>query len=97
MNGLPCMNCHKEVGEGESKIFAEVFLCEGCAEMATRLFSRFEGELKKLLFMSKETIRQALVRGELRYAEGEEPPKRELFKMIVELSEAADDHRQAGG
>lgn len=97
MSGLPCMNCHQPTTEADGKVFAEVFVCTTCHTMATRLYQRLEIELKKLLAISKESIRLSLVQGKLHYgtAEEEEPSKQELLKMIVQFSEKKDAERSA--
>lgn len=86
------MNCDKQVGPSEARLFASVFCCATCFELASRLYQRLENELKKLLVMSKETIRIALIKGELHYASGEpqDVPKEELLRMIVQMSEKKD-------
>ncbi len=100
-DGLPCMNCKKPTPESDAKVCAEVFVCSACHEMAERLFHRLEGELRRLLLLSKETIRVALVEGKLHFAHTHERdvPKDELLKMIVQFSEKKEreaDARRAG-
>ena len=89
-SGIPCMNCRKEVEQQDGKVFAEVFVCPTCYELAGRLYDRCEGELNRLLLMLREAIRIALVEGKLQYGPAlplDEVPKAELLKMIVELTE----------
>lgn len=100
-DGLPCLNCKKPTPEGDAKVFAEVFVCSACHGMAERLFQRLEGELRRLLLLSKETIRVALVEGKLHFehTNEREVPKDELFKMILQFSEKKEreaDARRAG-
>lgn len=86
---ISCMNCGKAVSEKSSKIFAEVFVCADCYQLADRLYRKCEGELKRLLLLLKEAVRVALVEGKLKYGQASdaEVPKEELLKMIVQLSE----------
>lgn len=102
-DGLPCMNCKKPTAETDAKVFAEVFVCSTCYITAERLFHRLEGELKRLLFLSKEVIRVALLEGKLHFELTHERdiPKDELLKMIMQFSEKkerdAETSRRAGG
>jgi hypothetical protein len=61
------MNCSKRVSDGEGKLFAEVFVCAECFIMAEALFNRLEGELKGLLYILKDRIREHLVQGKFHY------------------------------
>lgn len=101
MDGIDCMNCRCKVEQEDARVFAEVFVCSSCYQMAERLFTRCEGELKKLLLLLRESIRIALVEGKLQYGQSaslEEVPKAELLKMIVEMTEKKNEaaSRQTG-
>lgn len=88
--GIPCMNCRQEVDQKDGKVFAEVFVCPVCYEMAERLYKRCDGELNRMLLLLREAIRIALVERKLQYGPAlplEEVPKADLLKMIVELTE----------
>lgn len=87
--GLACMNCGKATPESDAKVFAEVFVCSTCFTMAERVFHRLEGELRRLLLVSKEAIRVALIQGKLHFELTEEKdiPKDELLRMIMQFSE----------
>lgn len=90
MIGLPCMNCQQQVAEKDGKVFAGAFVCPACHEMAERLYSRCDGELRRLLLLLREAIRIAIVEGRLQYGPAtplEDVPKEELLKMIAELTE----------
>jgi hypothetical protein len=90
MTGLPCMNCGQHVDQSAGKVFAEVFVCPRCYEMAERLYTRCDGELRRMLLLLREAIRIALVEGKLQYGPAtpmEDVPKADLLKMIVELTE----------
>ncbi len=93
---LPCMNCKRDVEQNRGKFFAEVFLCESCAEMAFHFFSRLTRELNFLLTMAKESIRLALVQGKFSFPEGPsgEPPKRAVLEEILKLEEAREAHNK---
>jgi predicted RNA-binding Zn-ribbon protein involved in translation (DUF1610 family) len=97
-NNLPCLNCGKHVTQEEAKVFAEVFVCPTCYELAARTYSRLEGELRRLLSMSKEAIRIALVEGKMQLPAGQSPEisKADLLKMIVQMAERKDA-RPTGG
>lgn len=96
---MNCLNCDKPVPEQDARLFASVFCCPTCFEVASRLYQRLEGELKKLLIISKETIRVALIEGKLHYASGEERDvsKEELLRMITQMSEKKDAERSSRG
>lgn len=94
MSGLPCMNCRKPTADEDGKVFAEVFVCSTCYTMAERMFHRLEGELRRLLLLSKETIRVALIEGKMNFenATEQEIPKEDLLKMIVQFSERKEQN-----
>ncbi len=90
MQGIPCMNCKRQVAQDQGRVFAEVFVCPDCHKMAESLYNRCDGELRRLLLMLRELIRIALVEGKLQLGpamSNEEIPKAELLKMITELAE----------
>lgn len=92
--GLPCMNCHKDIGGDDVRIWGGVFVCSLCSLMADRMFQRAEGELKGLLTMLREGIRIALVEGRMHFSNtpDQEIPKADLLKAIVELGDMKDAH-----
>lgn len=96
MSGLPCMNCNKPTSDEDGKLFAEVFVCSTCYTTAERLYQRLEGELRRLLLLSKETIRVALIEGKLHAetASEQEIPKEDLLRMIVQFSERKERDAQ---
>lgn len=88
--GIPCMNCKRQVTEDQGRVFAEVFVCADCHKMAESLYNRCDGELRRLLLMLRESIRIALVEGKLQLGPAltnEDIPKAELLNMISELTE----------
>lgn len=87
--GIPCMNCGKATPEGEAKLFAEVFVCETCFTMASRLYEKTEAELRGLLLVLKDRIREYLVQGKLHYSMNVQPPlsKRDLLQAIMMVEE----------
>lgn len=91
-NVLQCLNCGKPVPPEKAKIFAQVFVCPECHVMATSFYQRCERELKQLLTLTHESIREALVKGAFHpvYQEREEIPKAELLRHIIRISEEQD-------
>ena len=89
VNNLTCMNCQTVVRQADARVFAEVYVCPTCYAVAEQMYKRLEVELRRMLLMSKEAIRVALVQGKLHLPAGglEEVSKEEVLKMIVQLSE----------
>jgi hypothetical protein len=88
---LPCLNCKKEVESTEAKLFAQVYLCSDCYNVAERLYNKGQSELKYLLIVLKESIRVAALQGKLQFrAPGEDIPKKEL---LTQLAEMAEEHK----
>lgn len=88
--GISCMNCGQPVSEQDGKVFAEVFVCPVCYEMAERLYGKCEGELRRLLLLLREAVRVALVEGKLKYGPAQpldDVPKEDLLRMIVSMTE----------
>ena len=93
MGGIPCRNCGKETSEATAKVFASVLVCDVCDEMATRLFTRCESELKRMLLLLQESIRVAIMEQRLQYSPADptaEVPKEDLLRMIVQMTENKD-------
>ena len=92
MQTLPCMNCGKQIPPGQSKIFAQVFLCETCSEVAKSFYEKLETELKHLLTVAKESIRVALVQGRFHLNEQKlrDIPKKELLEEILRMEKLRD-------
>ena len=88
--GLECMNCRKPTSNEDGKLFAEVFVCSTCHLLAERLYRRTEGELRGLLLVLKDKIREYLVQGKLHY-ESSEPSaplsKTDLLQAIMAVEE----------
>lgn len=86
---LHCLNCKAAVPQDEAKIFAEVFCCANCFSLAERTYGRLQEELRKLLLVSKESIRIALLEGKLHLGEAsnKELSKEEVLREIVRLEE----------
>lgn len=89
---LPCLNCGNDVAEDQAKIFAGVFCCPVCHELAERLERKIQAQLKQLYTMTRESIRIALVEGKLHF--GNEPDKEisktDLLKGIMQLEAIRD-------
>jgi hypothetical protein len=86
---LECLNCKTGVGPNEGKIFAQVFVCPRCFEMAERLHERSLHELAMLQTVLREAIRVALVQGRLQFATGpdQEVSKTEVLRAVMQLVE----------
>lgn len=90
MEGLSCMNCKAEVPPDTVKFFAEVFLCTACFEVAERFYKRSENELKMMLTLLKDRMREDLIQGRFFVGEKkdfEAASKADVFKAIVQLEE----------
>jgi hypothetical protein len=89
---LNCLNCQTPTQPDAAKLFAEVFVCPRCYELAERAEQRCVADLRRLQLMVREAIRVALVEGKLHpgVASLEELPKAELLREIVRLSEKKD-------
>jgi hypothetical protein len=93
------MNCDAPIAAGEMKLFAEVCVCEGCYNMATRMHERALKELKVVLVMMKESIRLALLQKKLQFRTPEElqnVKKPELLGELGRLVEAAQERQRHG-
>ncbi len=89
---INCVNCKNPVGD-KAEMFAQVLLCPSCLLVATRLYERGERDLKALLVILKEAIREAIVTGQLQFSaleQIEEIPKRDLLDHLAKL--ASDVH-----
>lgn len=93
--GLPCQNCHKDVAPEDAKIYAAVFVCPDCNTIAMRFEERIMKELKNLQLIARESIRIALVKGELILGKAnplQDLSKKEVLESIIKMSEAKDVH-----
>jgi len=86
MTHLKCMNCGKPTG-ADGKLFAEVFVCPHCYEIAARILERGQTLLRRLNVLLRDTIRYALQRGKIDFpAVGDETVSdMELLRRIVGL------------
>jgi len=99
MANLNCMNCKAEILAGQSKIFAQVLLCEACSTSARSFYEKLDQELRHLQTIAKEAIRVMLVQGKFRLptAAGRELSKKEVLEEIVKMEtvrEAAERAKQ---
>lgn len=88
--GLECMNCHKPTSNEDGRLFAEVFVCPNCYTLAERLYQKTEAELRGLLLVLKDKIREYLVQGKLQYSTepaGKPLSKRDLLQAIMSVEE----------
>ena len=80
-----CLNCGKEVREDQAKLFAQVYVCSECFAMAEGAYRRIEKDLKQLLVLAHESIREALVQGKLHQisSSSETSTKAELLRSLL--------------
>jgi hypothetical protein len=93
MDGLPCLNCQKPVQAAEAKIFAGTFVCPVCFAIATRMEDRLNGELKRLLLMTREAIRISIVERKLALGPADaarDLSKKEVLEAIIQLQDRAE-------
>jgi hypothetical protein len=92
MDGLPCLNCQKQVEATAAKIFAGCYVCPTCFEIASRMEARLEGELKRMLVMLREAIRVSIVERRLvlgpNDAASPDLSKKEVLEAIIQLQNA---------
>ena len=84
--GLPCMNCRRQVSQLEGKFFAQVFCCPTCFSISERLLQTAQQELEGMLLIMKEAIRIALIEQKLDLRQDVTVlNKKQLFEEIVRL------------
>ena len=94
--GLPCLNCKRDVAQDDLKVFAGIFVCPACYQIAERFNQRATEELKSLLVMQRELIRVALVEGRLHLGPAEstkELTKKEVFEELLRLADRKDQKK----
>lgn len=95
---MKCMNCHVELGSSEGKLFAKVFVCPTCHEVAERLYRRVEHDLKACLTLTHDKIREYLTLGKLRVGPQEDKSsvldRSELLKQLDVYTGPHDTPRQ---
>lgn len=64
------MGCKAGLETHAGKLFAGVLVCEACHAMAESTYQASEKELRMLLVVLKDKIREALVTGKLRAENG---------------------------
>lgn len=74
-NALPCTNCKVAVPAEKAHVFAKVFVCPSCFHLATQTLERAQRELRRLMALSEEAVRTALVEGRLPHTQPPEDPK----------------------
>lgn len=103
-----CVNCGTPLKSHEAKLFLSVYVCAGCHETATLFRDRIQAELKQLLVMTDEAIREALVTQKLHLApaaRSRDVPKSELIGALIKMTEersasrssSSSDSRRAAG
>lgn len=90
MAELECLNCHAGVAPDQGKLFAQVFVCPRCFEMAEHLHERSLHELMMLQTVLREAIRLALIEGRLQFSTGPtaEVSKTDVLRAVMQLVEA---------
>jgi len=102
------VNCGTPLKSHEAKLFLSVYVCAGCHETATLFRDRIQAELKQLLVMTDEAIREALVTQKLHLApaaRSRDVPKSELIGALIKMTEersasrssSSSDSRRAAG
>jgi len=93
---MECLNCRKQVDPGKAKLFAEVFVCSECYALAESMYTRMQREMRQLLVLSREAIREALVQGRFHPTQQDKEgiSKAELLREIIKLSEVKDAVRR---
>jgi hypothetical protein len=84
------MNCDRETPDSEGRTFAEVFVCSACYAMAENLNRKNTAELGRMILLSREAIRLALLEKKLHYSAehaAKEVSKEELLRMIMQMTE----------
>jgi hypothetical protein len=91
VDGLPCLNCQRQVAATEAKIFAGTYCCPTCFEIAQRIEARLESELKRMLVMLRESIRISIVERRLVLGPADaarDLSKKEVLEAIIQLQTA---------
>lgn len=85
---LPCVNCKKDVDPDTAKFFGKIFICDDCYRIAERLYARGEQELKMLLLVLRESIRLAIVQGNLQFSlqQLEDMDKEDLLSHLQSIA-----------
>ncbi len=87
---LPCVNCKKDVPPDGGEFFLQVFVCGDCHRVARPLLERGEHDLRMLLIVLKEAIRQELIRGRCQLrteASVEDMSKKDLVGHLADLAQ----------
>lgn len=94
---LGCVNCKKDVAPDQAKMFAQAFVCPDCFLVAERFMQRGTKEANQMLLILKESIRLALIRGELQFSAEkiEDMSPEELFKEMSQLTSKASSAQKA--
>ena len=94
VSNLPCVNCKQPI-EGEMHFFAKVLVCDSCYKLANHLKDRGRKELRLLTLLLEESIRVAIIQGELHLsAPPQDESSRESF--FSEISRLIQDVRMKG-
>lgn len=91
---LTCVNCKKEMTSEQTKMFAEVLVCDDCLIVAERVYERGHKELRMMLVVLKEMIRASLIKGELQFTQPQGAPAASE-DLMHKLSRLAAEVRSA--
>lgn len=82
-----CLNCKAPLGPAEGALFSGVLVCTTCFALADRLYERSLQEITVLQTLIGESIRLALVQGQLQFGASPagEVSKRDVLRLIVQL------------
>ncbi len=92
---LNCINCKEEVAPDKAKFFAQMFVCPDCYKIAERVYVRGRQELEMMLLLLKESIRVAIVQGELQFSGPvEDVSKEDFMTTLARLTQESRLHMQ---
>lgn len=97
-DGLPCVSCKQLTPQNSAEFFDGVLLCKSCHDVAKRIEERCTKELKMMMVMLHEAIRNAACEGKLHLQELpdiREPSKKDVLESIVQLAHRRKEKKDA--
>jgi predicted RNA-binding Zn-ribbon protein involved in translation (DUF1610 family) len=87
---LACTNCGRDVDPEQAKLFASVFVCPECNEIANRMLEVGEQELRRALRLLKQTIQASILTKSLKFRSPEEvvSSRSEVLQHLAILTKA---------
>jgi hypothetical protein len=85
---LPCCNCERLISGDEAHIYAEIWVCSECNTIARRFEEQILRELKYLVLLTRESIKEKLLAKGLHFAPASDTrdvPKKELLEQMVQM------------